>query len=250
MNRVGGRLARFEPKEGVPFSAESFQIRMSVLSIIVDVMRNAQWGKGLLVERYRSRNVRNGQNDVIEHARSLHMMNFEIILSDTNEEVCAAFRQTLQHRLVTVEDGDLFEVAADAYAAPGNSHGIMDGGLDRLLRARFPGVEASVQRSIDRLGGLLPVGQAVTVETDDGDVPFLIYAPTMPVPGSLSTTRNVHSAMLAILRAVANHNRSNDNEIHSIAITGLGTGVGRLAPDAAASQMRSAFEEFLASHSN
>ncbi len=178
------------------------------------------------------------------------MMNFEIILSDTNEEVCAAFRQLFRHRLVTVEDGDLFEVAADAYAAPGNSHGIMDGGLDRLLRTRFPGVEARVQRTIDRIGGLLPVGQAITIETDDAEIPFLVYAPTMLVPGSLSSTRNVHAAMLAILNAVANHNRSNDNEIHSIAITGLGTGVGRLAPYAAAIQMRSAFEEFLDSHSN
>lgn len=178
------------------------------------------------------------------------MINFEIILADTNAEVCIAFRHLFRHRQVSVEAGDLFDISADAYAAPGNSHGIMDGGLDRLLRARFPGVEARVQRAIDRMGGLLPVGQAITVETDDAEIPFLVYAPTMPVPGSLSSTRNVHAAMLAILNAVADHNASNDEEIRSIVITGLGTGVGRLAPDAATSQMRAAFEEFLARDSN
>ena len=172
-------------------------------------------------------------------------MNFEIILADTNEEVCAAFRHLFLHRLVSVEEGDLFEVAADAYVSPGNSHGIMDGGLDRLLRARFPGVEAKVQKAIDRGGGLLPVGQAVIVETDDSDVPFLVCAPTMAVPSSLANTRNVHEAMLAALRAVSGYNLSNHDAIQSVAIPGLGTGVGRLAPDASASQMRAAFEQFL-----
>lgn len=172
-------------------------------------------------------------------------MDFEIILTDMNEDVCAAFRHLFRHRLVSVEEGDLFEVAADAYVSPGNSHGIMDGGLDRQLRARFPGVEVSVQRAIDQRGGLLPVGQAVIVETYDSDVPFLVCAPTMVVPSGLCSTRNVHAAMLAVLRAVSEYNLSADDAIQSVAIPGLGTGVGRLAPDAAASQMRAAFEQFL-----
>src|ERR1022692_1189346 len=150
-------------------------------------------------------------------------MNFEIILADTNEEVCAAFRHLFRHHLVSVEEGDLFEVAADAYVSPGNSHGIMDGGLDRLLRARFPGVEAKVQKAIDRGGGLLPVGQAVIVETDDSDVPFLVCAPTMAVPSSLANTRNVHEAMLAALRAVSGYNLSNHDAIQSVAIPGPST---------------------------
>ncbi|HLK14770.1 MAG TPA: macro domain-containing protein [Fimbriimonadaceae bacterium] len=172
-------------------------------------------------------------------------INFEIILADTNEEVCTAFRHLFRHRSVAVEEGDLFDVAADAYVSPANSHGIMDGGLDRLLRSRFPGVEARVQQAIDREGGFLPVGQAVIVETGDSDVPFLVCAPTMALPSSLGSTRNVHAAMLAVLRAVSEHNLSSGDAIQSVAIPGLGTGVGRLPAHAAVSQMRAAFEQFL-----
>ncbi len=127
-------------------------------------------------------------------------MNFEVVLADINEEVCVAWRQLVRHRMVTVEYADLFEVAADAYVSPANSQGIMDGGLDRQLRSRFPGVEARVQRTIDDLGGVLAVGQAVTVETDDADVPYLICVPTMALPSRISGSGNAYAAMLAALR--------------------------------------------------
>jgi hypothetical protein len=44
---------------------------------------------------------------------------------------------------------------------------------------------------------------------------------------------------------VARFNLENDDAIGSVAIQGLGTGVGRLAPEEAASQMRDALELFL-----
>lgn len=172
-------------------------------------------------------------------------MKFEVVLADINEEVCVAWRQMIRHQMVAVEYGDLLEVAADAYVSPANSQGIMDGGLDRQLRARFPGVEARVLRAIDELGGVLPVGRAVTVETQDADVPYLICVPTMALPGRISGSGNAYAAMLAALREVARFNFSNENGIGSVAIPGLGTGVGRLAPEEAASQMRDALEQFL-----
>ena len=122
----------------------------------------------------------------------------------------------------------------------------MDGGFDRALRSRFPGVEVIVQREIDRRGGLLPIGQAVVVETEDPDVPFLVCAPTMIYPSDIRSTRNVFFAMLAALNAVHQFNIENEDIIGSVAIPGLGTGIGRVSPMTAASQMHEAFQEFIA----
>lgn len=172
-------------------------------------------------------------------------MQFEIILCDIDPDVCHAWRRAFRGHSVSVEEGDFFDVAADAYVSPANSHGIMDGGLDLLLRNRFPGVESRVQRAIDARGGLLPVGQAVVVETGDSDVPYLVSAPTMIRPSSILGTRNVYLAMGAIPASIDMFNQDNSDDIRSVAIPGLGTGVGRMTPEAAASQMLEAYENWL-----
>ncbi|HWA83633.1 MAG TPA: hypothetical protein VG820_09380 [Fimbriimonadaceae bacterium] len=48
--------------------------------------------------------------------------------------------------------GNLLDVAADAYVSPANSFGIMDGGIDIVLRDRFPLVESRVQDAIALTG--------------------------------------------------------------------------------------------------
>ncbi len=172
-------------------------------------------------------------------------MDFELILGDVNPDLCHEWRLAFRPHRVAVQHGDFFDIAADAYVSPANSHGIMDGGFDLLLRQRFPGVDVRVQRAIDALGGLLPVGRALVVETDDWDVPYLVCAPTMEVPGSVVSSRNVFHAMRAALGAVHAFNAENDGAIQSLAVPGLGTGVGRVPPSAAAAQMLEAFEHFL-----
>jgi len=170
---------------------------------------------------------------------------FDLVLCDANEDLCHAFRTTFRHRRVSVESGDFFDVAADAYVSPANSRGIMDGGFDLLLRIRFPGVDVRVQREIDRRGGLLPVGHAIMVETLDPDVPYLVSAPTMVVPSNIQGTNNVYLAMLASLRAVHAFNEENDGAIETLAVPGLGTGVGKVQPHSAEAQMWEAPQEYL-----
>ncbi len=92
---------------------------------------------------------------------------------------------------------------------------------------------------------MLPVGHAVIVETGDWDVPYLVSAPTMEVPSSIAHTNNVFLAMRGVLRTVHSFNSNTDSPIASLAIPGLGTGVGKVPPTMAASQMLEAFEAFL-----
>jgi O-acetyl-ADP-ribose deacetylase (regulator of RNase III) len=90
--------------------------------------------------------------------------------------------------------------------------------------------------------GELLVGQALVLETYDKIVPFLISAPTMRIPTNfnIDTSINAYLAMKAILiKAKA------DDRISSVTIPGLCTGVGRMQPTIAASQMFQAYKEII-----
>ena len=83
------------------------------------------------------------------------------------------------------------------------------------------------------------------VETGDFDVPYLVSAPTMVTPSNISHTNNVYLATKALLAAVHKFNLENDGEIQTVAIPGLGTGVGKMPPHFASQQMADAYREFL-----
>jgi O-acetyl-ADP-ribose deacetylase (regulator of RNase III) len=140
--------------------------------------------------------------------------------------------------------GDILDVEADAYVSPANGFGIMDGGIDLVLRGRFPGADRTVQAAIARLGPFLPVGRALVVETGDAFVPYLVCAPTMRVPSYVGNTNNAAIAMSALLRAVDEFNASGPL-ISSICVPGLCTGVGGMDPETSAQQMAEAYREWL-----
>lgn len=169
----------------------------------------------------------------------------QLILCDVQPLLVRAWRNAFaRFPDVDIRRGDLTDVDADAYVSPANSYGIMDGGIDAALRERFFGIEDTVRCAIAEVGLLLPVGQALVVETGDDDVPYLICAPTMELPSRVSHTSNTYSAMLALLNAVEKFNIENDDAITSIAVPGLCTGVGGMEPEIAALQMARAYEEW------
>jgi O-acetyl-ADP-ribose deacetylase (regulator of RNase III) len=144
---------------------------------------------------------------------------------------------------VHIIEGDILVGAADAVVSPANSFGYMDGGIDLAYR-NFFGME--IQRRVrgkihaDHFGEL-PVGQAVIVETNHSQLPFLIVAPTMRVPDRIGDTVNVYLAFRAALISVINHNKSEPNKIETLRVPALGTGVGRMPIDRAARQMHAAY---------
>jgi O-acetyl-ADP-ribose deacetylase (regulator of RNase III) len=144
---------------------------------------------------------------------------------------------------IHIVEGDILVGTADAVVSPANSFGYMDGGIDLAYR-NFFGMEIQhrVRRKIhaDHFGEL-PVGQAVIVETNHAQLPFLIVAPTMRVPDRIGDTVNVYLAFRAALIAVINHNRSGRHRIETLRAPALGTGVGRMPIDRAARQMQAAY---------
>jgi len=149
--------------------------------------------------------------------------------------------------IVSVHEGDLFDHPADAMVSPANSFAIMDGGLDLAIRDQLGfGVQEEAQRQIvARFHGELPIGSAVVVKTDHERWPHLVVAPTMRVPESVAQTVNAYLAFRAALLEVARFNAENGAPISSVVCPGLGTGIGGMAPNRCAVQMRMALKNVL-----
>lgn len=145
---------------------------------------------------------------------------------------------------VIVLKEDITEVKCDAVVSPANSFGFMDGSLDYVLSERFGWhIQENLQKQIyDSDEGELLVGQTITLETGDSEVPYLISAPTMRVPMNfnIATSVNPYLAMKAILIAC-----KNNPKIESVSIPGLCTGCGRMPYHISAKQMFLAYEEII-----
>lgn len=145
---------------------------------------------------------------------------------------------------VEVVRGDLLNLDCQAIVSPANSFGDMGGGIDKAIDDFHAGeAQRRVTAAIrEQFLGELPVGVALVVEVPARRFPFVVAAPTMRIPGSVEGTINAYLAMRAALVAVARHNALGGTPIRTLAVPGLGTGVGGLDPDDAAGQMREGFD--------
>jgi len=128
---------------------------------------------------------------------------------------------------IDVVHGSILEVEAEAIVNAANSHGIMGGGVAGVIK-RAAGLEVDEEA---RRQAPIPVGSAVL--TSGGRTRFkgIIHAPTMPEPGMRIEPGNVALATRAALALADSHGYT------SIAIPGMGTGVGGVAHTEAAARM-------------
>lgn len=156
---------------------------------------------------------------------------------------------------VEVVRGSILETQCDAVVSPANSFGFMDGGIDQIYCHHFGReIEEAVRRQIlEHHGGELVIGNADIVETGALHIPFLIAAPTMRVPMKLNDSVNPYLAARAILLLVTRGRfRSGSwtgepvsKLVESVALPGLGTGVGNVPYDTCARQVRAAIDDVL-----
>lgn len=171
-----------------------------------------------------------------------------VSFGDTNPAVAqalaAAFRGVAA---VEVVEGSLLDLMCDAIVSPANSFGDMGGGIDKAIDD-FHGGEAQrrVMAAIaEQHFGELPVGSALVVEVPNRRFPFVVAAPTMRIPGSVAGSINAYLSMRAACVAVLKHNATQPTRIRSVAIPGLGTGVGAMPYADAAEQMRAAYDQIV-----
>jgi len=171
-------------------------------------------------------------------------MKWKLVYED--EELGQAWRKYFDaENDVEVLEGDICHVKCDAVVSPANSFGFMDGGLDYSLSDRFGwDLQKHLQTEIAmRPIRELLVGEALLLSTGDVDIPWLISAPTMRVPMKLRQTVNAYLAMKSIIAVACAH--TGQPKIETVAVPGLGTGVGDLIPDTAALQMWTAYREMV-----
>lgn len=136
--------------------------------------------------------------------------------------------------IVSVKLGDLTKQTAEAICNPANSLMFMGGGAAGALK-RTGGLE--IEREALKHAPVA-VGKAVATMAGRLKARWVIHAPTMPKPAMHIPSKNVHLAAKAALQC------ADGLGAESIAIPGMGTGVGGVSFEAAAEEMIKALREF------
>jgi O-acetyl-ADP-ribose deacetylase (regulator of RNase III) len=175
--------------------------------------------------------------------------NLRLILVDPLEALCHEWQERFEGiPTVSIVNGYFEEISTyDCMVSPGNSFGLMDGGVD-LAIIRYFGLdlmERVQDHIIQEFRGEQPVGTAFIIETQDPTHPFLAHTPTMRVPMAIAQTDNVYRAMWAMLLAVWKHNQHHKQPIQCVACPGLGTATGQVPVERAAKQMALAYKHFI-----
>ena len=123
----------------------------------------------------------------------------------------------------------------------------MTAGIDAAVIGTFgESLMRTVQLHImDRFLGEQPVGTAFVVSTGSNWIPYLVHAPTMRVPGSISGTDKVYAAAWAAFVAAHLHNVAAETKIETIAFPAMGTGFGGMSFDESARQIAAAYRHYL-----
>jgi len=132
---------------------------------------------------------------------------------------------TLLH--VPVVQGSILESNVEAIVNAANSSGYMGGGVAGAIK-RAAGIEVE-QEAVRQAP--IPVGSAVMTSGGATKFAHIIHAPTMPQPGMAIPAANVALATRATLRL------ADQKGLASIALPGMGTGVGGVAHAEAARAM-------------
>lgn len=144
--------------------------------------------------------------------------------------------KTIRGVVVEVLLADITRLRVDAIVNPANSLMVMGGGVARAIR-RAGGAEIE-----EEARGYAPVPVGSAVATGAGRLParYVIHAPTMERPAMRTTPEKVRAATRAALR------KAEDLKVDSIALPGMGTGVGGVPFDRASKVMVEAIAEHVA----
>ena len=178
-------------------------------------------------------------------------MALSFYLRDKNPDVVKAFESFFGRQAnIDYAEGDVLEMDVSALVLPLNSFGILNTGLGHALNEHFGGkFESRVRKLIqDQHAGELPVGSADMIKSGVDNPDWVVLAPTIRVPPDRAPTGSVSSflATRAALRCLASYLRKEKQEgkdpsITSVALVGMGTGTGKMAPVVGVFQMYEAY---------
>ncbi|MDH7506866.1 MAG: macro domain-containing protein [Candidatus Thermoplasmatota archaeon] len=125
---------------------------------------------------------------------------------------------------IFIEKGDLTKISCDAIVNPANSFGYMGGGVAGAIKK--VGGQIIEKEAVSKA----PIAVGKAIVTTSGSLPckFVIHAPTMSKPATTIDANNVKLATKAAFDLAF------QLKLKSIAIPGMGTGVGGVPTDDAA----------------
>jgi O-acetyl-ADP-ribose deacetylase (regulator of RNase III) len=171
----------------------------------------------------------------------------KIIFCDRNPQIVTALRDAFMGiPYFEFIQNDINSLQADCIVSPGNSYGLMDGGVDRIINYCLDYISEKVQKMIQyRYAGEQPVGTCMIVPVNSGPqttgkFKYLAHTPTMRTPKDISTTCNAYIAFRALLTELIYHNRQY-NDINTVVVTMFCSGAGKMNPVQSAQQMRMAY---------
>lgn len=135
---------------------------------------------------------------------------------------------------IVAEIGDLTKISCDAIVNPANSYGYMGGGVAGAIK-RVGGIEIE-KEAVSKA----PIHVGKAVATIAGSLPcrYVIHAPTMKNPAMRIDIENVKLATRAAFEIGIRLN------LKTIAIPGMGTGVGGVKIDKAAETIAKLAKEY------
>jgi O-acetyl-ADP-ribose deacetylase (regulator of RNase III) len=189
----------------------------------------------------------------LHDTRSPRLEGLRVLLVDQDRDVAAAYSRVAAELgdWVTAAHTSITDLEVDAVVSPANSFAFLDGGIDKVYALRFgAALQLAARRCVlYRHQGELVVGAADIVSTGDERIPHFVLAPTMRVPMVLpANTINPYLACRAALVAVEHGTIADGSHagaparehIRTVAIPGLGTGVGRVPAAVCARQVKTA----------
>ena len=134
--------------------------------------------------------------------------------------------------------GSILEVNAEAIVNPANSHGWMAAGVAAVIKKAAGG---DVEKEAIKKGPI-PIGNAIL--TSGGNTRFraIIHAPTMQSPVDKIGPENVLKAVFAALKL------ADESGCSTLALPGMGTGIGGVDPTEAAKIMINVIKSFQPTH--
>jgi O-acetyl-ADP-ribose deacetylase (regulator of RNase III) len=135
---------------------------------------------------------------------------------------------------VRTEVGDLTKLNVDAICNPANSLMYMGGGAaGAIKRAGGEEIEREALKHAP-----VEIGKAVGTTAGMLQARWVVHAPTMERPAMRTTSEKIYRATLAALAC------ADELGAESLAIPGMGTGVGGVPSEDAAAAMANALKEF------
>jgi len=147
-------------------------------------------------------------------------------------------RYRLGDTIVKSVIGDITLLEVDAIVNPANSYMLMGGGLAGVLKRKGGRIIEDEARRF----APVPIGEAVVTTAGSLPAKYIIHAPTMIKPADTTSREYVYKAMYASLVKAEEYN------LKTIAVPGLGTGVGGLNPHDACESMIKALLDYYSEH--